>query len=228
MQSERGSESTGRVRVERGIYRQTNGRYAVCVMIDGRPSLRTVAGDLEQARVERELLREVARNGLLTLWPRLTFGAVASQWLARFERRVATGERRERTLENYRYHLDQHLLPQLGRKRIRSLTPADMASLVATLTEKGLAPKTVANALVPLGGILRFARRPGVHSRRPPGTTGEGRATTAHSPRATRPRPDRDRRPPPCLPPALPAAAGDGSLHRDAPLRTARPHLGRG
>jgi integrase len=36
-----------------------------------------------------------------------------------------------------------------------------MASLVATLTAKGLAPKTVANALVPLGGILRFARRRG-------------------------------------------------------------------
>jgi integrase len=161
MQSERGNESTGRVRVERGIYRQTNGTYAVCVMIDGRPSLRTVAGDLEQARVERELLREAARNGLLTLWPRLTFGAVASQWLARFERRVATGERRERTLENYRYYLDHHLLPEVGRKRIRSLTPADMASLAATLTTKGLAPKTVANALVPLGGILRFARRRG-------------------------------------------------------------------
>jgi integrase len=130
-------------------------------MIDGRPSLRTVAGDLEQARVERELLREAARNGLLTLWPRLTFGAVACHWLARFERQVATGERRERTLENYRYHLDRHLLPELGRKRIRSLTPADMASLVAALTAKGLAPKTVANALVPLGGIVRFARRRG-------------------------------------------------------------------
>jgi hypothetical protein len=94
MQSERGSGSTGRVRIERGIYRQTNGRYAVCVMLDGRPSLRTVAGDLEQARVERELLREAARNGLLPVWPRLTFGAVALQWLARFERRVAAGERR--------------------------------------------------------------------------------------------------------------------------------------
>jgi integrase len=161
MQSERGSESTGRVRVERGIYRQTNGRYAVCVMLDGRPSLRTVAGDLEQARIERQLLREAARNGLLTVWPRLTFGAVALQWLARFERRVAAGERRERTLENYRYYLDHHLLPELGRKRIRSLTPADIASLVATLIAKGLAPKTGANALVPLGGILRFARRRG-------------------------------------------------------------------
>jgi integrase len=74
---------------------------------------------------------------------------------------VATGERRERTLENNRYHLDHHLLPELGRKRIRSLTPGDMTSLVAALTGKGVAPKTVANALVPLGGILRFARRRG-------------------------------------------------------------------
>jgi hypothetical protein len=196
-------------------------------MIDGRPSLRTVAGDLEQARVERELLREAARNGLLTLWPRLTFGAVASQWLARFERRVATGERRERTLENYRYYLDQHLVPQLGRKRIRSLTPGDMASLVATLTEKGLAPKTVANALVPLGGILRFARRRGYILDDPLRRLEKAERPRPTSPRATRPRPERDRRTSPC-PPALPAPAGDRSLHRDAPLRTARPHLGRG
>jgi hypothetical protein len=31
-----------RVHVERGIYRRASGRYTVCVMIDGKPRLRTV------------------------------------------------------------------------------------------------------------------------------------------------------------------------------------------
>ena len=31
-----------RVRVERGVYRQPNGKYAVCFMLDGSPRFRTV------------------------------------------------------------------------------------------------------------------------------------------------------------------------------------------
>jgi hypothetical protein len=38
--------------------------------------------------------------------PQLRFATVAGRWLARFEARVAAGERRERTLEAHRYHLD--------------------------------------------------------------------------------------------------------------------------
>jgi hypothetical protein len=36
-----------RVRVERGIYRQANGKYVVCFMLDGKPRFRTVGYDLE-------------------------------------------------------------------------------------------------------------------------------------------------------------------------------------
>lgn len=34
-----------RERVERGIYRQANGKYPVCFMLAGKPRFRTVAGD---------------------------------------------------------------------------------------------------------------------------------------------------------------------------------------
>lgn len=37
----------GRVRVERGIYLQPNGKYAVCFMAGGRPRFRTVGYDIE-------------------------------------------------------------------------------------------------------------------------------------------------------------------------------------
>ena len=46
----------GRVRVERGVYRQPNGKYAVCFMLDGKPRFRTVDGDLETARSARARL----------------------------------------------------------------------------------------------------------------------------------------------------------------------------
>jgi integrase len=43
--------------------------------------------------------------------PRLRFDTVVEWWIGRFARRVASGQRRERTLELHRYHLDRHLLP---------------------------------------------------------------------------------------------------------------------
>jgi hypothetical protein len=106
------SGGSRRVRVERGIYRQTNGRYAVCVMVEGRPRFRTIdAGSLSGARRQRELLQSAARVGELPVSPRLTFAEVSARWLAEFEAKVTAGERRDRTLDLYRSQLSRHLLP---------------------------------------------------------------------------------------------------------------------
>jgi integrase len=151
-----------RVRVERGIYRRASGRYAVCVMIDGKPRLRTVTAiTVAEAREQRELVAAAARRGELPAFRRLTFAEAAARWLQLYERRVAIGERRERTLENYRYHLQRHLLPMLGRRRLQAITPDMLAQLIASLQAERFAPKTIAGALVPLGSILRFGLRHG-------------------------------------------------------------------
>jgi integrase len=97
----------------------------------------------------------------LPVFPRLTFADVAAKWFARLQASVRSGERRERTLENYRYQLNGHLLPTLGRRHMQPITTEQIAELIAALQSRGLAPKTVAGALVPLGSILRFALRRG-------------------------------------------------------------------
>ena len=102
-----------RRRVERGIYRQPNGTYAVCFMLAGKPRFRTVAGALDVARRQRELLVAAAEAGALAVSPRVRFATMANRWLERCEARVAAGERRERTLEAHRYHVSKHLLPTL-------------------------------------------------------------------------------------------------------------------
>ena len=48
-----GSSGPGRVRVERGVYRQPNGKYAVCWRHAGKLRFRTVGFDLAEARRER-------------------------------------------------------------------------------------------------------------------------------------------------------------------------------
>jgi integrase len=93
--------------------------------------------------------------------PRLRFETVAGWWLARFETKVAAGERHPRTLEAHRYQLDRHLLPALGRRRIAAITVDDIAELLHLLRRKGCSAKTAASALATLQSVMRFARRCG-------------------------------------------------------------------
>src|SRR5438128_10361176 len=78
------SSSPGRrLRVARGVYQQPNGKYAVCVRVDGGARIRTLeAATLAEAQAQRELLQRLAHVGELPLSPRLTFGEVAARWLA--------------------------------------------------------------------------------------------------------------------------------------------------
>lgn len=150
-----------RVRVERGIYRQPNGKYAVCFMVDGRPRFRTVGYDLDAARIERAAYIDATRWGVAPATPQLRFARVAGWWAERYERRVEAGERRERTLEHHRYHLNKHLLPSLGQLLLRAITVDDVAEMMTELRAKGRSEKTIAGALATLQGVLRFAIRNG-------------------------------------------------------------------
>jgi Phage integrase family/Phage integrase, N-terminal SAM-like domain len=156
-----GSSGPGRVRVERGIYRQPNGKYAVCCRHAGRLHFRTVGSNLAEARRERLALIAATREGSVPVSPRLRFETVAGWWLERFEAKVAAGERHPRTLEAHRYQLDRHLLPAFGRRRIAALTVDDVAELLHQLRRAGCSAKTAAGALATLQSVLRFARRCG-------------------------------------------------------------------
>jgi integrase len=150
-----------RVRVEQGIYLQPNGKYAVCFMAGGRPRFRTVGYDIEEARAERSLFVESMRVGAPLATPELRFARVAGWWIERYERRVEAGERRERSLESNRYHLERHLLPRLGPRLIRTLGVEDVATLMTELRAAGKSEKTIAGALATLQSIVRFALRNG-------------------------------------------------------------------
>jgi integrase len=156
-----GSTTPGRVRVERGIYRQRNGKYAVCWRHAGRLRFRTVGFDVAEARRARLALIAATREGKVPVSPRLRFETVAGQWLERFEAKVAAGERHPRTLEAHRYQLDRHLLPALGRRAIALITVDDVAELLHELRRTGCSAKTSASALATLQSVMRFARRCG-------------------------------------------------------------------
>ena len=150
-----------RVRVEQGIYQQPNGKYAVCFMVEGRPRFRTVGYDLDAARIERAAYIDATRWGIAPAAPQLRFARVAGWWAERYERRVEAGERRERTLEHHRYHLNKHLLPILGQSLMRAITVGEVADLMTELRAKGRSEKTIAGVLATLQSVVRFAIRNG-------------------------------------------------------------------
>ena len=156
-----------RTRVERGIYRQQNGTLGVYLMVEGQPRFKTVGKKLAEARRQRDLLSAKAQRGELPLSTRISFAQLAEQWISGFEAQVRSGERAERTLEHYRYHMDAHLLPALGKRRIQEISTDDCARLIASLRAKGLSPKTVAGGLVPLGRVFALAVRRGYASENP-------------------------------------------------------------
>jgi hypothetical protein len=117
-----------RTSVERGIYLQSNGKYAVCCRHAGRLRFRTVDGDLAAARRARTALIAATRARVEPVSPQLRFDTVATWWLERFEAKVAAGERRPRTLDAHRYQLEHSLLPALAARRINMITVDDVAS----------------------------------------------------------------------------------------------------
>jgi len=150
-----------RTRVERGIYRQANGNFAVCARRAGRLHFRTVGTDLAAARRAREDLIAALEAGRVPASPRLRFDTVAARWGERFESMVAAGDRHPRTLEAHRFHLNHDLVPRLGSRRISSFGVEDVADLIIELRADGRSAKTTANALATLQSVLRFARRRG-------------------------------------------------------------------
>jgi integrase len=163
-----GSIRPRRRRIERGIYEEPNGKYAVCIMVAAKPRFRTIdARTLTEARRQRALLQTLGELGELPLSPSLTFGAIAARWLADFEDKVAIGTRSERTLDLYRSQLRLHLLPQLSRRRIAAITADDVVAVTRQLFARGLSPWSVKRILGALSCVFSYSLRRGYISQHP-------------------------------------------------------------
>jgi integrase len=156
-----GRPGSRRRRVERGVYLQPNGKYAVCFMGAGKPRFRTVGTDLGAARAARAALIEAASRGEVPVMPSLRFDAVVDRWIVRYDMLVAADLRRQRTLEAHRYYLERHVLPRLRARKVSAITMEDVSALIVAMRAEGWSEKTTANALATLHSVLRFALRHG-------------------------------------------------------------------
>ncbi len=82
-----------------------------------------------------------------------TLGSLFDKWLANLER---IGKARS-TLETYRIHVEKHIRPALGSRRLNKLTAQDIDAYLGTLADKGLSPRTIKLDHAVLSGALAQA-----------------------------------------------------------------------
>ena len=145
-----------RVRVERNIYRRATGVYEVGFKDGGgKQRWRTVDGGIRAARAARDvILSQRARGEQVANNSRLRFADAADEWL-----QGPVLDLRPATESCYRNAVEQHLLDRFGVRRLDTITPDDLASLVRDLRVDGLAESTIVIVIGVTNRIYRYAAR---------------------------------------------------------------------
>ena len=126
--------------------------------VDGRRVRRKVTGaTAKEARERLRQLREDVEGGASALDGNVTVGVFLTEWLAR---EVPKFARSVNTQENYRWAIEGHLVPGLGRIRLARLTADDIDVLLEDRAASGrLARSSVGRLRTVLGKALDHAER---------------------------------------------------------------------
>jgi integrase len=150
------SSRPARAQVETGIFRRGR-HYTVRIGVNGRQVERG-ARTLAEARHVRAELRTDPPSA--TNDSRVTLATYADAWLAGYAGRTTRGVA-DSTLTSYRRALARHVLPELGRTRIGTITPAAVKRLSRSLGAT-MKPASVRRTLAPLRALLADAEAEGV------------------------------------------------------------------
>ncbi len=144
---------------------EARGRWWGVVELDrdgaGRRVRRRVSAPTKaEARRKMRELREARDKGLPVGDGRET----VADWLRYWLEHVVPASGRVRsanTLDNYRWAVEGHLIPALGRKTLRGLTAEDVEAMLRERAEAGAARNTLLRLKTVLGRALRDAERRG-------------------------------------------------------------------
>jgi integrase len=130
--------------------------FVVCwTDIAGRECQRTYRSKATAGRALRERVAQEARDEVPDeAASRERFETVADAWLATTRRRV-----KARTAEGYEELLRTRIVPAFGTRKIGSITSREIEEWLGSLSDLGLAIKTVRNAYTPLVATFKYAQR---------------------------------------------------------------------
>jgi hypothetical protein len=152
---------------EGAIYQTKDGRWRAAVDLgwkDGKRDRKYLSGPTKAAvaRKVREALAQVDAGVPLTRDGR---GPTVEEWLWYWFDNVQSRRVRPSTREDQRTHIRLHLAPELGRLRLRDLTPERVETLQISLLERGLSAATVLKLHRTLSRALKVALQRGFVAR---------------------------------------------------------------
>jgi integrase len=143
------------------IYKRKDGRYEAryTVHTANGPKRRAIYGKT-RAEVAEKLTKAMADRdeGITFDAGKLTLGEYLTRWLEDSVR----GNVRHRTLDNYRMHVRCHIIPALGRIKLKVLSSAHVQALYRAKLDTGLASSTVRYTHAVLHRALKQAVRWGL------------------------------------------------------------------
>ncbi len=83
------------------------------------------------------------------------------QWLEHWLDKIASRDLKAKTVDNYRYNIQRHLLPGLGHHALDRLQPEHLEALYKAMEDKGVGPATVRLSHNILSGALKVALQRG-------------------------------------------------------------------
>jgi integrase len=139
-----------------GVYERPDGLYEIGFQdADGRPRWRGPFDGILAARKARAVeVAKAARGHRIARDPRMPFAAAAELW---WEAHATS--KREATRDVYRRHLDTHLLPAFGKRRLTEIDVDAVARYVSRKLAAGAAAWSVKGHLTVLSSIFRYASR---------------------------------------------------------------------
>ena len=154
-----------RVRVERGLYRAGTTFYACATPPGARCAMWRSLGNvglMEARRLRERFAAELQIAPTVASSSRATLAEVAEEWLDEQRVRTRVSELAPRTLEIYELSLRRHVLPALGTRQVRSITPDQLVGWIRGLRAAGYAPHSVHNFWGAFHLVLGHAVRHGV------------------------------------------------------------------
>ncbi len=159
-------KATRRAAGEGQVRRRPDGRWEARLVVsapDGRRLRRSVFGRTQRDVVDAlRRLRNASAEGRVTVNDQQTVAQFLEAWLR--DTLPMTGVR-PRTIEGYAGQIKRNVNPYIGRVKLKNLGPQHVQSMMKSLADRGLSPRSLQYARATLRRALRDAERWGLVSR---------------------------------------------------------------
>lgn len=121
-------------------------------------------GGKKDAEARLAELKKERGKGALSVSPKLTVKELLDRWFAEY---VEAGVVRPDTVTWYKMHLERNILPYIGSRQVKKLTPQDITRLYANLKQTGKSPTIQAGAHRTLRAAFNWGERQGLIGNNP-------------------------------------------------------------